>query len=155
MATNVLLRNQLSSEEPSVRDAMFPQLRRDRVHTFIDSFTGPVITGSTTLEVDGSLSLTLSSLADSSSYAAFYDAYRFVSVKMTFMPTTSAAEGSASAPIYTAIDHDDTNTTSISQLVQYDSIKVCPPSQYFERTFTPKIAVRYTRVHSHLFRRKR
>jgi hypothetical protein len=139
-ATNTLLRNQLTSEEPTTPDIPYPTIKRNKVYTLQQSFVGPSITGSTTLETDGSLALSLSSLPDASSLAALFDTYRFVAIKMAFMPTGGPDTGSLSAPIYTAIDYDDTNTTAISALVQYDTLKVAPPFVYFERSFKPRVA---------------
>jgi len=138
--TQELLQNQLTSQIPDTPDIRYPRVRRDKVYTLQQSFVGPSIAGSSTLEVDGALTLSLSSLPDAASLAGIFDTYRFVAVKMTFQPSSTTSAANISAPIYTVLDYDDNTATAITALVQYDTLKVAPPDVYFERVFTPKVA---------------
>jgi len=108
------------------------------VYTLQQSFVGPVVAGSATIETDGALSMNLSSLPDASSLAALFDTYRFVAVKMTFQPTVGQINSAVQSPIYTVLDYDDASATSISALVQYDTLKVAPGNVYFERVWSPR-----------------
>lgn len=140
MAVQRLLTSQLTSAMPDTPDIPYPAVKRNKVYTLQQSFVGPMISGSSTGETDGNLTLNLSSLPDASSLAAIFDTYRFVAVKMTFQPTSANSSTAIGTQIYTAIDYDDNNATAISQLVQYDTLKVAPLGVYFERTFKPRVA---------------
>lgn len=136
-----LLANQLTSSVPDTKDIEYPRIKRNTIHTWQQSYVGPVIQGSATLEVDGVITVALSSFPNGASLAAVYDTYRIIAVKVVFVPVSPLETGNLSAPIYTVLDYDDSTAVAITGLVQYDTLKVSPPDTFFERTFTPAIAV--------------
>jgi len=135
-----LLTAQLNHQIPDTPDIPYPRVKRNKVYTLQQSYVGPSVIGNAATETDGTLNVTLSALPDASSLAAIFDTYRFVAVKMTFQPSSIEANAAFTAPIYTVIDYDDSATTAVSALVQYDTLMVVPGDQYFERTFKPRVA---------------
>jgi hypothetical protein len=128
---------QQTSAEPSVRDVILPRVKKNKVYTFMQS-TQTQVSSTTGTETDGSLSFSLSSLGNASSFAAIFDTYRIVGVRVQFIPET----GIISLPsVYTVIDYDDSSATALSALVEYDTLKVAPPGAFFERSLVPRIAV--------------
>jgi len=139
-----LLQNQQTSGEPMTKDVDFPRVRRDKVYRITSSFDYGVITSSTSAEVDGSIVPTLAQFANESSFVTVFDTYRMPYLKVSFQPLTGVTTANLSlnsAPIYTALDYDDAATTAISQLLQYDTLKLAPGGAYFERVLCPRAAI--------------
>jgi len=129
------LANQQTSSEPLVKDVIIPPIKRNKVYTFEQSTT-TTITSSTTLEVDGGFQLNLAALGLSSSFTNIFDAYRIIGATFKFVPITTVT----GQILFTAIDYDDINTTTITNLLQYETLKMSPSGSYFERSFVPRVA---------------
>jgi len=130
--------NQQTSSEPIVRDIQIPRLIANRVYTFaLQTNASPGVVSSTTIEVYASFSFSLNNILNASAFTTIFDAYRIEYVNMKFYPTSSQV----GVPVYTVIDYDDTTTTTIASMQNYDTLKVAPPGAYFERSFTPRVAL--------------
>jgi len=129
--------NTENSGVPLVKDVPVMRLKRNKVYTFMDTVSA-TLTGSSSVEVDGSISWTLSGLPNNSAYTALFDAYRIVCVRVQFLPLDIVTTGNY---ISTALDYDDNTSTNSGALLQYDTLKMTPANQYFERTLNPRAAV--------------
>jgi hypothetical protein len=136
----VSLENQQTSQAP-VRPDIQWKPSRSQPYRLIQNISGPNITSSLTLEVDGAITLSLSSLGNAASLAAVFDRYRITRAKVSFFPFLAESPTLANGPIYTAIDYDDSSPTAITSLFQYDTLKIAPAGAFFERVFVPKFAV--------------
>jgi len=133
------LLQQQNSSTPDVRDVQIPRVRRNQVYTVVTNNSGQIAT--TNIESDVSLTFALSNVANAASYANVFDQYRLVGVRISFMPASVSGGGApVQFPIYTAIDYDDSATTPISSLLQYDTLKVGSSDAYFERSLTPQVS---------------
>lgn len=128
---------QQTSAEPSTRDIVLRRPPQQSVWT-VTSSASSTISGSTTLESDGSFFFSLGSVSVGGTYATLFDAYRIVSVTAKFIPITNDL---TSGVIYTVLDYDDINAVPLAKLIQYDTLKVCPSGTYFERTIKPRPAI--------------
>lgn len=135
-----LLQSQNSSE-PLVKDVEIPRIRREKVFTMVSSVSSYFQT-STSLEVDTEFVFNVNSLINSSAFSALFDQFRLIGIKIMFFPAFVAGGGyPPSFPIYSAIDYDDTNSTAISALLQYDTLKVANSECYWERSLIPRAAL--------------
>jgi len=129
--------NTENSGVPLVRDVVLPRLKKNKVYTFMDTITS-TLTGSGTGEVDGSITWTLSALGNNSSYTGLFDAYRIIGVRVQFLPLDTSSTGNY---ISTVIDYDDNSSTTSGALLQYDTLKMSPSNQFFERSVIPRAAM--------------
>jgi len=136
--------NTENSGVPLVRDVTLPRLKKNKVYTFMDTVTS-TLTGSGTVEVDGSITWTLSALGNNSAYTGLFDAYRIIGVRAQFMPLDTSSTGNY---ISTVLDYDDSSSTNSGALLQYDTLKMSPANQFFERSLVPRAA---TAVYSGAF----
>jgi len=138
------LGNQLTSIEPAVRDVVLPRIKREKIYSFVGS-TSLTLNSSTTVETDVSYQFNLQALGNATSFEAVFDQYRIIGIKASFFPETAPASSTTGInnvpPIYTVIDYDDNNTTIITNLLQYDTLKVAPYNAVFERSLTPRMAL--------------
>lgn len=123
---------------PDVKDPMPLRVRRDKVYT-IEQSVESAIAGQSTMEVDGTLFYTLNLFANLTALTTLFDTYRLVSITVSWVPLNTVP--SSSAPVYTATDFDDAISTPITTLLNYDTLKIAPSGIYFERTFTPAMAL--------------
>jgi len=111
-------------------------LNRNKVYTFSRSFTETQIASSTTLDVVGAYSFSLSNLPGNTDFSTLFDEYRLIQFTVQFIPSAETAVGQ---PLYTIIDPDDANIPgSLGVVLQYDTLAVTPPGHYLERTFQGK-----------------
>jgi len=113
---------------------------RDKMYTFWQTYVGPQINSSASLEVDGAIAPILTSFSNAASLVTCFDAYRIIQITVKFYPVATPASTGASGPLYTAIDFDDTATTLLNTIVSYDTLYVTQVGVYFERTFQPRVA---------------
>jgi hypothetical protein len=147
--TNLLLSKMLAlqkqqtiREVPAVPDVDRLLLARHRVHTFHRSLSIGNIVGSTTGEVDSAIGVTLAGFPDYTDFTNLFDTYRIMQIIVEFNPLFLDTTATTNyPPIATAIDYDDGNSTTYSQLEEYDSFQICQTGQYFQRVFTPRIAL--------------
>jgi hypothetical protein len=123
---------------PRVPDIPFDRIRRDKPYTFMISAAKNPFTTSTSIEVDATYSFALADLGSSAFVTGLFDSYRIIAVNVQFIPTSGAAMNAGS--IYTVIDYDDTTITSISALLQYETLQVMPTGSFLERTLEPRAA---------------
>jgi len=139
------LEQQQNSQVPERPDVQLrSKPKRDRVYAFTQAYIGPTITSSTTIETDGAITFTLTSLPNATNLANVFDKYRIRQAKVTFNPLATEGvitSGVTAGPIYTVLDYDDANATTIASLVSYDNLKTCSVGSFFERTLTPRAAL--------------
>jgi len=124
--------------EQVVPDIQRIRLRRQKVYTFSSSITGPNINLTPVNDSDGTINVTLNQLNDYASYSSIFDQYRIQQFTVEFLPV---APSTASSVLYTVFDYDDSTAAPISQLLQYDSLRVTPSNMFVERTVAPKVAL--------------
>lgn len=97
---------------------------------------------STTADVFWDFRATLTDVPSSSEFTALYDQYKINAFKLTIMPrSTEASVGQDSSVIGSVIDYDDNVTpTNVTQLVQYQNLKMTRGSRIHTRYVKPKIA---------------
>jgi len=141
--TNIdeLLQNSITSFEPSTRDAPKFRMPRNSVYTVTNSVVLNALTGSTTLEVDATYSFSLNSISNGADFAAVFDQWRIKFVTMQFIPVDTKISSGTNAPLWTVIDYDDSNSATIATLQQYDTKKICPCGEAFERNLEPRCAL--------------
>jgi hypothetical protein len=122
---------------PDVPDITIPPLKRNKIHTFNQSFVAAV-TSSTSVETDGAFTFKLSDLVNASSFTTLFDRWRIIFVRSEWQPLSASQSGS---PVYTVIDYDDSTTLSANSLLAYDTCKTSPAGAYFERSIRPVINV--------------
>jgi hypothetical protein len=135
---NESLRAQQTGMIPVVPDVPRIRIKHDKVYSFEQSIDTTVV-GSATLETDTVLTFYLSLFGNSGAFQTAFDTYRILQVVIQFIPQGGAP--STSVPIYTAIDYDDTATTALSSLLEYDTLQSNPSGTYFQRILNPRIAV--------------
>jgi len=134
------LLNTQTSSLPLTRDVVLSRPNAERIYNFEFSQTN-LITSSTVAEVDGSILLQLNNLNGYTAITTLFDAYRIVGARSQFFPTSNTYSSVGTAPIFTVLDFDDSTSTLISALLQYDTLKVAPPTVFFERSYKPRTAV--------------
>lgn len=98
-----------------------------------------------------SIKFLLSDLPQASTLGSLFDAYRINRVVISFTPmlgaytgingVSAASTGTFDEPLYTVLDRDDISVpTSLSQLEEYESLKMTPSYRKHKRVFTPAIA---------------
>jgi len=131
----------MESSCPAVPDVVLPRVRRDKVYTIVQSYPLTLV-ASTTVEVNGAITPMLSNLGDGASLAAVFDSYRLAGFRAKFTPVVNETlSAGGSTPLYTVLDWDDATTTTISNLLQYDTLKVATFGNYFERSIIPNTAI--------------
>jgi hypothetical protein len=129
-----------TSFQPDTIDVPFPRVRQSKPISFIQSYSLTLST-SATVENDFAITPTIGNLPDATSWAAVFDAYRIMHVKVKFSPPTyGGLVSAANAPIVTAIDYDDATTVNASGLEQYDTAQESPLGTVFYRCFIPRVA---------------
>lgn len=113
---------------------------KDKLYTFWQTYIGPQVVSSASLEIDQQLQFMLSSFTNVSAYQTLWDSYRILQITVRFFPCATPPLSGSQGPVYTAVDYDDATTTTLSQLLEYDTLQMCQPGTYFERTFTPRVA---------------
>jgi len=121
---------------------MTQEVSRNKSYLFTESFGGPSVSYALGTGNGGTISFTLNSLLNVSSYSSLFDQYRIIYAKVKFFPTDSlpVSTGSGAAgypPIYTVLDYDDSIIANTNDLSQYGTLQVVQMGQYFERTLTP------------------
>jgi hypothetical protein len=137
-----LNKQQTIKDIPDTPDIMWSVLPRHKLYEFHRKQNLGVITPSVTVETDGAYAFSLGSLPDLTEFTALFDTYRIMRIKVAFYPLfvdTSATV--AYPPIITAIDYDDNNTLAFAVLQEYDTALVSNSGTYFDRVFTPRIAL--------------
>jgi len=134
------LQNQQTSIEPVVKDVFLTRPSRRMIYT-IEGTQSYSYSTSSSIETDVDFNFTLGSLGNAASLENIFDQYRIVGVKASFFPQTPNGSTSPLTQIYTAIDYDDISATSISSLLQYDTLKVAPSNVLFQRNLKPRFAV--------------
>jgi len=124
---------------PEIPDVQRLRLKRNKIYTFEATVIKTNITSSTTVDVGVALTFALNDLFNVSEFTALFDQYRIAQVNVKFMIESTPAYNNVGA-IYSVLDYDDSSTLNLNQIVQYDTLMVCPMSGYFERTLNPRIA---------------
>jgi hypothetical protein len=114
---------------------------RDRIYPIERSFTLANLTA-TNADTTGAYSFTLDSLPGYTELTALFDQYRIRQVRIQFCPLAQQFGSSTTASnyptIYTLIDYDDASApANISDMLQYDTLMICPSNEPFERVLNP------------------
>jgi len=127
---------------PSVEDVPRINLSPKRTWSSTLTYSGTLITGSSTVPNNGALSFQLSSAADSASLLNVFDAYKIIQVICEFIPASIGTTGTTTTNgfIATAIDYGDAVAIDSTAILQYDTCQVVNSPQFFERRFTPRAA---------------
>jgi len=84
----------------------------------------------------------LNSIPNHAEFTALYDQYKITGVKVKYLPRGNSSDvnsGNQLSSLFTVIDTDDSQVpTSIDQLTQYQSVKMCRSSQSLTRYWKPK-----------------
>jgi len=116
--------------------------KRPTIHTFRQSIEYPNVTA-TNSDSSALVGFRLSDLQDAASYAALYDAYRLISVRVKFIPLVTPFGPSTTVAgfpsLYTAIDYDGSGPLTVSQISQYDTMQVTTNQEMVERVLTPRL----------------
>lgn len=126
---------------PIKKDQMpLMQSPRDKLYTIWQTITGPQINSNASTEVDGAITTALSSFGNATALSALFDAYRILQIVVRFYPAATPPSSGSEGPFYTAIDYDDSSTTLLTSLLEYDTLMIVQPGVYFERVFQPRVA---------------
>jgi hypothetical protein len=128
-----------------VLEKLVPYADVNKIHRFkrllsLGSFRQEIL-----VETRYGWSFALSDLVNSSEFTSLYDSYRIEAVSVSFFPrqTQMTAAQSTTAIIfprlYTTIDYNDADQTSISDLRQMGSTIESPPGTGIVRTFVPHV----------------
>jgi len=88
--------------------------------------------------------LTLGLLANSTSYTAAFDQYRFMMVRAEFIPSLNSQDvaGSKSGTLTTVLDYDDaTAPSTIAATMEYETKESVAGDATFQRRFVPRTAL--------------
>lgn len=124
---------------PPVPDILFPPIKRNKVYTFVSSYTAQAITVTTGFDANIALSISLSNFNNVTEYTALFDAYRVGITKVSYNQIAFAG-GGVLANIHSVIDYDDSNATAVAAMQQYDSYQIDPVESTFTRVFQPLAA---------------
>jgi len=131
-------RSSINQSTETVPDVPRMRLKSNKVYTFSRSFSAVNLTAGTSVDVSGSIVVSLNNLPNYTEITNLFDEYRIMQVVCEFLPFTNTNNA---PPLYTAIDPDDGVTpTSADQLRQLDTCRIVPSNVYFERTFTPMVS---------------
>jgi len=131
---------QVRGSEPKVPDVPRLVLKREKVHTFEKTITLGLY-AQTTTDSSNAYSFTLQSITDYTSLTNLFDCWRFAQITMDFVPFTTAQVTGMPPPLYSVIDYDDAvGPTSLTSLLEYDTLKVTEWGVVHTRTFTPRFA---------------
>jgi hypothetical protein len=122
-----------------VRDIEMPHLKRNKVYSFIKSYSTSITT-STTVDTSGSYPVNLTNCPEYASYVAIFDSWRIAAIEWTLVIYQGA--NVTQAPIYTVIDYDDsTNLTSQAAALEYDTVMITAGNAVHRRVYKPRVAV--------------
>lgn len=117
---------------------------RQNVHHFKrTAYYNGLIAGSTLSDVAGGFMAQLSQVPNYTEFTALYDMYRINGVRWRLSPRANSAEAGTNqglVKLFTAIDYDDIVTPSLTDLLQYQSLKVTNTSKEHVRYVKPRIA---------------
>lgn len=125
---------------PEVLDVPRMRLKRGKIHSFEVTSALATISSNASIESSGAFVVSLSSLPNPSDFTTLFDQYRIIQCNIKFMPTNPGTNAATQNYIYTAIDYDDGNAIGSSVIAQYDTVQITPATQYFERTWNPRLA---------------
>lgn len=119
--------------------------RSAKVHNFKRTvYLSGAVAGSTLLDVFGRSGFSLANVTNYTEFTALFDMYRINGVKVRFMPRANSSEAGTNQGLvkfFTVVDYDDVSVpTSISQLLQYENVKITNTARDHTRYFKPKIA---------------
>ncbi len=130
---------------PSRRDKNpLPTPARDHIYTFRRACSlGAISVGSS--GAGAGIPFHLTDVPNSTDFTSLFDQYRFVEVRIKFVPTTGNFGPSTSSTdfpkLMTVIDYDDATTPlNEDEMRQYETYQVTPNTQAVERVIQPPLA---------------
>jgi hypothetical protein len=100
------------------------------------------ISSSITIEVDGGYNFTFNQINQYTELSNVFDQYRFVLIEIMFKPTIQAlSAGSQSALFYSAIDTDDSSSTTAASVRDYPGCKTTECFLPHTHTWAPHVAI--------------
>lgn len=106
------------------------------------AFYSGYLSGSTIQDVSGALIGQLSQVPGNSEFISLYDQYKITGIKWKFMPRANSAEAGTNQgliKLFTAIDRNDLNPPTITDILQYSSMKMTPSNRTHSRYIKPTI----------------
>lgn len=116
-----------------------------KIHYFKRTlYQSGAISGSTLLDTFGASVFRLNQVPNFNEFTVLFDQYKICGIKWMLMPRGNSSEiGSNQGQVkfFSVIDYDDnTAPSSITDLVQYENLKVTPTSRDHKRYLVPKVA---------------
>jgi len=122
---------------PTVPDMQPMRLKKDKVYTFSRSYSQDLSASGVGPTVS-SYAFTLTQLPNYTDFTTLFDQYRILQVEFRFINTYG--DGEFPGQIYSAIDYDDDNAVSITDILQYETLQITNLSRPFYRVLQPKSA---------------
>lgn len=130
------------------------KLKRARKIHYIKRKSVSEITVSTSNQAGG-VAYTLADIPNYSEFTTLFDEYKIAAIKVAYMPTknvnTNTQTGTGGTitnttymlpTVYTVIDHNDTDTPTINDMVQNETLKISRGNQVHTRYFKPRVPCR-------------
>jgi hypothetical protein len=126
-----------------VDSVQFPSGRTfdGQIYNFVDSTELLGFMTSSTVAVFSTLSLTLTNFGNVTNFAGVFDQYRFRMAEVTIYPGIDQSTSGTVGLLHTVIDYDDSNTPTITGLLDYQNVIVTRGDEVQKRTFVPHAAV--------------
>lgn len=118
---------------------------RSRVHNFKRTvYLNGAISGSTLLDTFGRSGFSLANVTNYTEFTNLFDMYKINGIKIRFMPRANSAEAGTNQGLvkfFSVVDYDDVSLpTAITDLLQYENVKITNTSRDHMRYFKPKVA---------------
>lgn len=117
---------------------------RQTVHHFKrTAFYNGLIAGSTLSDVSGGFIAQLNQVPNYTEFTNLYDMYRINGVRWRLSPRANSAEigtNQGMIKLFTAIDYDDIVTPSLTDMLQYESLKVTRSDKEHVRYVKPRVS---------------
>lgn len=126
---------------PPVPDVDWNRISKDKVYSFEKRVSITSVSSSTTVDVSGAISFSLSLLPEAASYQNVFDAWRIMQAQVCFMPQSIGLNATAVSPLTTVIDYDDLTTLTQASMLEYDTCMTTMTARPHIRTLVPRKAV--------------
>lgn len=117
---------------------------RQPVHNFKrTAYYNGLIAGSTLSDVSGGLIGQLNQVPNYTEFTALYDMYKINGIRWRFSPRANSAEAGTNQgliKLFTGIDYDDITTPSLTDILQYESLRVTQSNKDHVRFVRPRVA---------------
>ncbi len=89
------------------------------------------------------LTFALSDLPNYTEFTALFDQYRIEEVSVRLIPivTTCTPASYTDSLLYSVVDFDDATTATVTDLQQYENVRVSPPTKEVKYRLVPRLAI--------------